>query len=91
MTFGWSSSAASISRCEDTLWRAIDDFSSKYNLHERRIFLGGYGAGATMAREIAYRRSSMFAGCIALGGRMPRGRAVFADMATLPRLRQFWA
>lgn len=91
MTFGWSSSAASISRCEDSLWRAIDDMSSRYNLHKRRIFLAGYGAGATMAREIAYRRSNQFAGCIALGGRIPRGRASFADMSSLSRLRQYWA
>ncbi len=91
MTFGWSSSAASIARCEDSLWRAIDDMSSRYNIHKRRIFLAGYGAGATMAREIAYRRSSQFAGCIALGGRIPRGRTSFADMSSLSRLRQYWA
>ncbi len=91
MTFNWSSTPASIARCEDNLWRGLDDIASKCNIHPRRIFLAGYGAGATMAREIAYRHSSHFAGCIALGGRMPRGNNAFADLTSLRQLRQFWA
>jgi len=89
--FAWSESSAAVSRCEDAVWQAIDDAGDRYNIHGERIFIAGYGAGATMARRIAMRRSRQFAGCIALGGRMPRGGSVMSDLAGVRNLRNFWA
>ncbi len=89
--FGWSQTSAAVSRCEDAVWQAVDDASERYSIHRDRIFLAGYGDGGTMARRIAFQRSSQFAGCIALGGRMPRGGSVFGNLASARKLKNFWA
>jgi len=89
--FAWSTTPAAVSRCEDAVWQAIDDASDRYSVHPDRIFIAGYGEGATMARRIAFQRSSQFAGCIALGGRIPRGGSVLSNLSSARNLKNFWA
>jgi phospholipase/carboxylesterase len=89
--FVWAQTPAAISRCEDAVWQAIDDACDRYSIHPERIFLAGYGEGGTMARRIALQRSSQFAGCISLGGRMPRGNSVLGNMHRARKLNNLWA
>ncbi len=89
--FAWSDSAAAVSRCEDAVWQSIDDACERYSIHRERVFIAGYGTGGTMARRIALRRSTQFAGCISLGGRLPRGGAVLSNLASARRLKNLWA
>jgi len=89
--FAWSDTAAAVSRCEDSVWQAIDDACERYSIHRERIFISGYGAGGTMARRIAFKRSSQFAGCISLGGRIPRGASVLSNLESVRKLKNFWA
>jgi phospholipase/carboxylesterase len=89
--FAWSQTPAAVARCEDAVWQAIDDASKRYSIHPDRIFIAGYGDGATMARRVAFQRSAQFAGCIALGGRMPRGGAVLGNLNATRTIRNFWA
>lgn len=89
--FDWSSQPAAVSRCEDAIWRALDDATERYSIHPDRIFLAGYAAGGTMARRVALRHPSAFAGCISLGGRFPRGGGVLSNLAAARALKSFWA
>jgi phospholipase/carboxylesterase len=89
--FAWSQTPAAVARCEDAVWQAVDDACERYSIHRERIFLAGYGEGGTMARRVAFRRSSHFAGCISLGGRMPRGGNVFGNLNAVRSLKNFWA
>jgi phospholipase/carboxylesterase len=89
--FAWSQTSAAVSRCEDAIWQAVDDACERYSIHRDRIFLAGYGEGGTMARRIALQRSSQFAGCVALGGRLPRGGAVLSNLVAARKLRNLWA
>ena len=89
--FDWLHTPAAISRCEDAVWQAVDDACERYSIHRDRIFLAGYGEGGTMARRVAFQRSSNFAGCVALGGRLPRGGAVFGDLTSARKLKNLWA
>jgi phospholipase/carboxylesterase len=89
--FAWSQTPAAVARCEDAVWQAVDDACERYSIHRERIFLAGYGEGGTMARRVAFRRSSHFAGCIALGGRLPRGGNVFGNLNAARELKNFWA
>ncbi len=89
--FDWSSHPAAVSRCEDALWRAIDDASERYSIHPERIFLAGYGTGGTMASRVALRHPRAFAGCVSLGGRFPRGGGVLSNLAAARGLKSFWA
>ncbi|MGV3484420.1 MAG: alpha/beta hydrolase [Planctomycetaceae bacterium] len=89
--FAWTHTPAAIARCEDSIWQAVDEASARYSIHRDRIFLAGYGEGGTMARRIALQRSSHFAGCVALGGRLPRGGAVLSNLAAARSFRNLWA
>jgi len=89
--FEWSHTPAANSRCEDAVWQAVDDACERYSIHRDRIFLAGYGEGGTMARRVAFQRSGSFAGCIALGGRLPRGGAVFSNLNAARKLKNLWA
>lgn len=89
--FAWSDTPAAVSRCEDAVWQAIDDACERYSIHRERVFIAGYGAGGTMARRIAFKRSSQFAGCISLGGRIPRGASVLSNLESARKLKNFWA
>ena len=89
--FAWSQTPAAVARCEDAVWQAIDEASKRYSIHPERIFIAGYGEGATMARRVAFQRSAQFAGCIALGGRMPRGGGVLGNLNATRTIRNFWA
>ena len=89
--FDWTNQAASVARCEDAIWRAIDDAEERYSVHSDRIFLAGYGAGATMAQRVSLRHPGAFAGSVALGGRFPRGGGVLSNLEAARRLKRFWA
>ncbi len=89
--FDWSSQKAAVVRCENAIWQAIEDASERYSIHPERVFLAGYGAGGTMARRVALRQPTAFAGCISLGGRFPRGGGVLSNLAAARQLRNFWA
>ncbi len=89
--FEWSHTPAAVSRCEDAVWQAVDDACERYSIHRDRVFIAGYGAGGTMARRVAFQRSNQFAGCIALGGRMPRGNAVLSNLVSTRNLKNLWA
>lgn len=89
--FDWSSQAAAVARCEDAIWQAIEEASERYSIHPDRVFLAGYGSGGTMARRVALRRPTAFAGCVSLGGRFPRGGGVLSNLAAARQLRNFWA
>src|SRR5690606_12038181 len=83
--------SAAVSRCEDAIWRAIEDASERYSIHPDRVFLAGYGTGGTMARRVALRRPTAFAGCVSLGGRFPRGGGVLSNLQAARQLKNFWA
>ncbi len=89
--FDWSTQSAAVARCEDAIWRAIEDASERYSIHPDRVFLAGYGTGGTMARRVALRRPTAFAGCVSLGGRFPRGGGVLSNLQAARQLKNFWA
>lgn len=89
--FDWSNQSAAVARCEHAVWQAIEDASERYSIHPDRVFLAGYGAGGTMARRVALRQPTAFAGCVSLGGRFPRGGGVLSNLQAAQQLKNFWA
>lgn len=73
--FGWDRSAAGVSEAIDRTRQCMDAATSEYNIHERRVFLAGYGAGGTAALQVALSAPEWFAGAISIGGPAPRGNA----------------
>ncbi|HZZ78668.1 MAG TPA: hypothetical protein VFE62_09125 [Gemmataceae bacterium] len=56
---------------EDYLFRAIADTRRHYHIHSERIYLAGFGEGATLAYRIGMQYPERFGGVIALNGAMP--------------------
>lgn len=55
----------------DKVFECVDRASWQYNIHSGRIFLAGYGAGGSLAFQLAMTHSEYFAGAISLGGALP--------------------
>ncbi len=57
---------------EDYLFGAIQQTRLHYHIHSERIFLAGFGEGATMAYRMGLQFPDKFGGVISLNGHMPR-------------------
>jgi phospholipase/carboxylesterase len=57
---------------EDYVLRAVEHTRRNYHVHSERIYLAGYGEGATLAYRLGLIYPERFAGVISLNGSMPR-------------------
>lgn len=87
----WQQSRGHIKQARQSIEAAIDQASLKYNVCANRIFLGGYGAGGTMAYRIAFQRPELFAGVISINGPLPTGQNPLARWMDCRDLPLFWA
>jgi phospholipase/carboxylesterase len=87
--FAWSQSKSHIDRAERQVFESISVATRRFNVHNRRIFIGGYGCGGTMAVRLAWRYPDRFAGAAALGGSIPEGHRPMArinELRSMPLL-----
>jgi phospholipase/carboxylesterase len=70
---------------EEYLLRAVEQTRRSYHVHSERIYLAGFGEGATLAYRLGLSLPEKLGGVISFNGAMPRqGRPLFR----LPALRQ---
>ena len=69
--FGWGG-AAYLPLVEDYLVRAVLQTRRTYHVHSERIYLAGFGEGATLAYRLGLQLAGKVAGVISLNGSMPR-------------------
>ena len=81
--FSWGD-ASHLCTIEDYLFEAIRDTRSLYHIHSERIFLAGFGEGATLAYRIGLSFPEKINGIIALNGHMPR---IDRPLLRLPEVR----
>ncbi len=91
--FDWPTSPAAIQAAHHAVIETIDEAVEQFSIHSQRIVLAGYGSGGSMALRIAMRQPERFAGVVALGARLPRGRSVFGQLSHLRAnpLRMLWS
>lgn len=70
--FRWGTSLTDCAVAEDMVWECVHELSDKLSVHPDRVFLAGFGGGATLAQWIALRYPSRFAGVVSLSGVFPR-------------------
>ncbi len=70
---------------EDYLLRAVEQTRRTYHIHSERIYLAGYGEGATLAYRLGLTFPERLAGVISLNGAMPRPAR---PLLRLPEVRQ---
>ena len=88
---GWPQTAERIDGATERVFDCIDAATSRFHVERRRIFLGGFDAGGTMAFRIAMNHPERFAGVLSLGGPFPRGLQPFGQLIAARRLPAFLA
>jgi phospholipase/carboxylesterase len=76
--YGWSQDEDHLELAEQRILGAVDDAQEKFNVAPRRIFVGGFRCGGTMAFRMAMNHPDQFAGAISLGGPFPSTGAPLA-------------
>ena len=87
---GWTwGDGAQIGLVEDYLLRAVEQTRRKYHVHSERIYLAGYGDGATTAYRLAMTFPEQLAGVVSLNGSMPRVNRPLLRLPDVRALRVF--
>lgn len=72
--FTWGEADQSLISAEQRVFDCLEAATNKFNVAQRRIFLGGFEAGGTTAFQIGLRNPDRFAGVLSLGGPFPLNR-----------------
>ncbi|MFM7929891.1 MAG: hypothetical protein ACKO9Q_19470, partial [Pirellula sp.] len=62
--FRWGSNLTDYALNEECIFHAIDEIASSMSIDRNRIFLGGFGKGATLAQWVGLRNPEQVAGVI---------------------------
>ncbi len=69
--FEWSLAPSSVQKSQQAISECISVACEKANINSRRIFIGGYGSGGTMALRLGLMNPHRYAGILSLGGSFP--------------------
>src|SRR6516164_8307046 len=86
--FSWGG-AAYLPLMEDYLVRAVQHTRRTYHVHSERIYLAGFGQGATLAYRLALQLAGKVAGVISFNGCMPRQHRPLLRLPEARELRVF--
>src|SRR5262245_41201262 len=75
--FSWGRDGQCDTVLEDYVMRAVEQTRRSYHIHSERIYLMGFGEGATMAYRLGLLFPERFGGVISLNGAMPRRGPLF--------------
>ena len=69
--YDWKQTSDSIESAQSLIADCISLAEQRFNIHEKRIFLVGRGAGGTMAVRTAWNDPNRFAGVVSINGPLP--------------------
>lgn len=72
--FTWGEADQSLIAAEQRVFDCLESATNKFNIAQKRIFLGGFETGGTTAFRIGLRNPDRFAGVLSLGGPFPLNR-----------------
>lgn len=88
--FYWGQSVASVAVAEEIVFESISGVSRHFSVDTDRVFLAGFGSGATMAARIALRYPELFAGAIAICGSFPNEQFALSKIQSARTLPILW-
>lgn len=79
--FGWSLEGAKSPELLEDIRRIVTGLRRQYHIHSERIYLAGFGSGATTSIQLMLSKPEWFGGVISFSGEMPKneGQAMPAD------------
>jgi phospholipase/carboxylesterase len=69
--FVWGKSSTAAAVADEIIFSSIESATEHFSVHPKRVFLAGFGSGATMALRLALRYPQQFAGVVAICGKFP--------------------
>lgn len=69
--FGWSPNAVTETSLVEDVRSAVTQLRRQYHIHSERIYLAGFGTGATTALQLMLHKPEWFGGVISFSGDMP--------------------
>ena len=84
--YAWGDSPADVAQAEQHVFEALAAAQNKYHIHQRRVYLGGFDCGGSMAFRLAMLHPETFAGVLSLGGPFPGGNCLrrLSDVRQMP-------
>src|SRR5262245_48205422 len=87
--YSWGQDGQFDAALEDYVMRAVEQTRRSYHVHSERVYLAGFGEGATLAYQIALALPERFAGVISLNGTMPHCGCPLLRLHDLRSLKVF--
>jgi phospholipase/carboxylesterase len=84
--FRWRQTSEEIEEAEARIFDCIAIAERRFNIHNKRIFLAGFGTGGTMAVRVAWRNPGRFAGVASIAGALPSNGC---PLSRVNEIRQF--
>ena len=81
---GWSLDETGVASLVDDVRAVTVSLRREYHIHSERIYLAGYGSGATAAVEVMLRQPEWFGGVLSLNGGLPK---IDQPLGSLPELK----
>jgi len=77
--YRWGTSLTEYALNEECIFHAIDEISGSMSIDTSKVFLGGFGKGATVAQWVGLRNPGQLAGVIACNGPFPSNKRALAQ------------
>lgn len=90
-SLGWPQTPEDIAEAEQRVFECLTTARHRFHVNPRRVFLGGFGEGGTMAMRVAWNNPRYFAGAISLCGPLPERFHPFASFTEARRIPLFLA
>lgn len=88
--YSWSKSQTGVAIAEELVFESIRTACSEFSIEKNRIFLAGFGGGASMAWRIALQHPNLFAGIISVCGEFPKQHQPLSNLAAARSLSTLW-
>ncbi len=88
--FAWGKSANAAAVAEEVVFASIDSAAEQFSIDSKKIFLAGFGSGASMAWRLALRYPEQFAGVVAICGGFPNEERSLAQLQRARHLPVLW-
>jgi phospholipase/carboxylesterase len=89
--YQWQQTDDQIQEAAVRVFECIELAGGNYHVSPQRVFLAGFDEGGTMALRLAMSHPERFAGVLSLGGALPSGHALFANLLAARRVGVFLA
>jgi len=88
--FVWGETPSAMAVSEEIIFESIESAKRHFSIDSSRVFLAGFGSGASSALRIALRYPSRFAGVAAFCGPFPNEQYALANLAQARSLPILW-